>query len=215
MPATLICCRPVSGTRGPWAPNRSPVLNGAQDSRERKCTYYSHLARGIVLLWASWADLGRAFGPQTLSTSVGVPSVANCAQCMSSARAARRSRPSQGLSQGGARASVLRALPMWKMATLGRHGEEPENGQPYVGLSCQTRGAEKESWFLARIRSCLDSCLKKVHNGCPTDCLVAQVPTLPRIIPTHSKCQPSGKPWWGIGGRRMGWILQSPCPEGI
>lgn len=162
MPAILVCCRPVSGTRGPWAPNRSPVLNGAQDVQEgkKKCTYCSHLAPGIVVLWASWADLGRAFWTPGLSTSVEVPSVANCARCMSTEHTARRYSRSQGLSQGGAPALCFGA-PHVEDGHSWAPREEPESGQPYVGLSCQTRGAEKKSWFLARTRSCLDFCLRK------------------------------------------------------
>lgn len=45
---------------------------------------------------------------------------------------------------------------------------------------------------------------KKVHKGCQSGgSLVAQVPTLPRKIPAHSKSQSSGKPrvgnWWKNG----------------
>lgn len=110
-------CRPLLSAAGwcqePGVPGRQTHLRFFMErrtsNRERKCTYCSHLAPGIVLLWVCWVDLGRASWTPGPSTSVEVPSVANCALCMSTAHAARWSSRSQGLSKGGARAFVFGA----------------------------------------------------------------------------------------------------------
>lgn len=121
VPATLVRCRPVSGTRGPWAPNRSPVVNGAQDFQEGKKVYLPLSSRARTR--PSLGHLG-ILGPSLLdpglSTSVEVPSVANCARCMftSAYRAPVQLEPGT-LPRGQSGLRAL-ALPMWKMATLGR-----------------------------------------------------------------------------------------------
>lgn len=71
--------------------------------------------------------------------------------------------------KGALRPSCL-VLPKWKMATPGRRGEEPESGQPYVGLSGQTGGGGGEGKLVPGQDSLLLGLLsKKVHNGCPTE----------------------------------------------
>lgn len=89
-----------------------------------------------------------------------VPSVANCLVHVT-AHAARWSSRSQGLSKGGARALVLWRSPSGRWPPLGAAERSLRADHMWDSPARPGWGAEKESWFLARTRSCLDSCLKR------------------------------------------------------
>lgn len=89
-----------------------------------------------------------------------VPLVANCLVHVT-AHAARWSSRGQGLSKGGARAFVLWRSPSGRWPPLGAAERSLRADHMWDSPARPGWGAEKKSWFLARTRSCLDSCLKR------------------------------------------------------
>lgn len=136
--------------------------------RARKCTYCSHLAPGLVLLWASWAYLGQVFWTPGLSTSVEVPSVANCARCMFTSAYRAPVQPEPGTLPRGRSGLRALALPMWKMATLGRSERRLRAGS-HMWVSPARPGGGEGKLVPSQDSLLLGLLSEKVHNGCPTE----------------------------------------------
>lgn len=143
------------------------LMERRMSNRERKCTYCSHLAPGIVLLWVSWADLGRAFWTPGLSTSVEVPSVANCPVHVHSACCALVQREPGTLQRGRSGLRVWRS-PSGRWPPLGTTERSLRAGSHMWDPPARPGGGEGE--LVPGQDSLLLGLLsEKVHNGCPTE----------------------------------------------